>query len=75
MINQKKRGTDHIMFSKERRMKELEQAQFKIMRQRHALYDRLVEFVMRYVGGGLRESVLSNKRYFREIFCDQRNSP
>ncbi len=68
-------GEDLIMFSKARKQKEIEEEQFKVQKQRHVLYDKFVQYVLKIVCANLIEAQFENKRIFKEVFRDPKLGP
>ncbi len=46
-----------------------------IMRQRHRMFDRLLEFMLRYTSMNLGELLFENKKQFRDTFLHEKNGP
>ena len=63
------------MFSKERRLKAIEDEQNRLHSLRHSLFDRLLELVYRICNNNILESISSNKCYFKNIFTDIASGP
>ena len=69
MLRSKANHQAVVMFSKERREHEHVQRQLELSVDRQGLYNKLVQFLSRYLTANLVEMLYSNKAEFQRVFC------
>lgn len=69
MLRTKSNHAAVVMFSKERREHEHIQGQLELSLDRQGLYNKLVQFISRYLTANLIEMLYSNKAEFQRVFC------
>jgi len=73
MLKNKSNHAAVVMFSKDRKEHEHVQGQLALAIERHGLFNKLVQFISRYLSANLVEMLFSNKAEFKRVFCDLRS--
>ena len=71
MLKSKSNHQAVVMFSKERREHEHVQQQLALSIDRQGLYNKLVQFISRYLTANLIEMLYTNKAEFQRVFCSE----
>lgn len=74
MLKNKSNHHSVVMFSKERREHEHVQSQLALSIARQGLYNKLVQFISRYLTANLNEMLFTNKSEFQRVFCSKESN-
>ena len=73
MLRSKSNHQAVVMFSKERAEHAHVQRQLELSVDRQGLYNKLVQFLSRYLTANLVEMLYSNKAEFQRVFCSSKD--
>ena len=62
-----------VMFSKERAEYDHVKRQLHLSIDRHGLYNKLVQFISRYLSANLSEMLFEEKAKFQRVFCSKKS--